>query len=150
MQVHDVMTRDPEVIAPDATLQKAAEMMRSLDVGSLPVVDGDRLAGVVTDRDIAVRGVASGADPKTAKVRDAMTKELVYCNEDQDVGEAARLMRENQVRRLPVLSGDGLLVGVVALADLAVNAPKAEAAAALAGVSEPAAPHRGPLAGLME
>jgi CBS domain-containing protein len=144
------MTREPEVISPEATLQRAAAMMRDLDVGSLPVVDGDRVAGVLTDRDIAVRAVAEGKDARTTRAREAMSQQLICCFEDQDVCEAARLMRDNQVRRLPVLNQDDLLVGVVALADLAIHGPKEEVAAALAGVSEPAEPHRGPFSGLME
>jgi CBS domain-containing protein len=89
--------------------------------GPLPVCDNDRLAGLITDRDIAVRAVAEGCDPRTTTVKDVMTPDVVYCFEDQDVQEAAQLMREHQVRRLVVLNRDKRLVGIVSLGDLAVE-----------------------------
>src|SRR5262249_45252353 len=92
MQVHDVMTRGVECVAPDTTLQEAARKMKELDVGPMPVCDNDRLVGMLTDRDIAVRAVAEGRDPKTARVRDAMTEGINYCYEDDDVAVAARQM----------------------------------------------------------
>jgi len=151
MRVKDVMTREAEVIYPDTTLKEAAELMKSLDVGALPVVDGERLLGMITDRDITVRATAAGADPCSARVRDAMTPEVIYCLEEQDATEAAGLMRENQIRRLPVLNADRLLVGMVSLGDLAVHDDStAMAAMALSGVSEPAEPQRGPFSGLLE
>src|SRR3712207_146292 len=106
MQVREVMTRDVEVVHPDATLQEAARKMDALDVGPLPVCDGDRLVGMITDRDIVVRATAAGRDPKTTHVRDAMTRDVVYCFEDQDVREAARVMEEQQIRRVVVLDRD--------------------------------------------
>ena len=117
MQVKDVMTRGAECVRPEATLQEAAQKMKSLDVGPLPVCDNDRLAGMLTDRDIVVRAVAEGKDPRTAKVREAMTPEVVYCSEDDDVADVARLMNEKQVRRLPVLDCNRRLVGIVSLCD---------------------------------
>lgn len=113
--------RDVEVVRPDATVETAAEKMKSLDVGPLPVCDGDRLVGMLTDRDIVVRAIAEGRDPKRTMVRDIMTQEVVYGFEDQDVAQAARLMEEKQVRRLVVLSRDKRLVGIVSLGDLAVE-----------------------------
>jgi len=104
MQVSDVMTRDAECTRPEATLQEAARRMKALDIGALPVCDNDRLVGVVTDRDITVRCVAEGHDPRTDHVRDAMTPQVHYCFDDSDVADAAELMREKQVRRLPVLN----------------------------------------------
>ena len=143
MQVSKVMTRDAECVRPDNTLQEAARKMRDLDVGPLPVCEDDRLVGMVTDRDIAVRGTAEGRDPKSATVRQVMTPELVYCYEDQDVGEAARLMKENQVRRLVVLNRDKRLVGIVSLGDLAVETGNEKLAGnTLEAVSEPAQPKR--------
>ena len=122
MQVSKVMTRDAECVRPDTTLQEAARKMRDLDVGPLPVCgDNDRLVGMITDRDITVRAVAEARDPRTTTVQDVMTPDVVYCFEDQDVQEAARLMRENQVRRLVVLNRDKRLVGIVSLGDLAVE-----------------------------
>ena len=138
MQVHDVMTRGVECVSPSATLQEAAQKMRDLDVGPLPVCDKDQLAGVLTDRDIAVRAVAEGLDPRSTPVRDILVPHLVYCYEDQDVREAARLMEENQVRRLLVLSRDKRLVGIVSLGDLAVEAGDERLAGkALEQVSQP-------------
>jgi len=121
MQVKDVMTRGVECVAPDATLQDAARKMKDLDVGPLPVCDNDRLAGMLTDRDIAVRAVADGRDPKTTRVRDVMSPGVTWVFEDDDVKDAARLMREKQLRRLVVLNRDKRLAGIVSLGDLAVE-----------------------------
>src|SRR3954471_24846431 len=135
------MTRDVQCVAPDTTLQEAAEKMKALDVGPLPVCDNDRLAGVLTDRDITVRAVAEGLDPKTARVREAMTPEVISCFEDQDVADAARLMKDKQVRRVLVLNRDRRLVGIVSLGDLAVETGDERLAGeALERVSEPAGP----------
>src|SRR3954447_24071874 len=144
MQVKEVMTRGVECTRPDASLQEAARKMRDLDVGRLPVCgDNDRLVGMLTDRDITLRAVAEGQDPKTARVQDVMTPDVLYCFEDQDVAEAARLMEENQVRRLAVLNSDKRLVGIVSLGDLAVKAgDEKPSGAALGQVSEPAEPRR--------
>jgi CBS domain-containing protein len=122
MQIKDVMTRDAEVIRPGATLQEAAETMRLLNVGSLPVCDGERLVGMLTDRDLTVRGTAEGVNPWQTRVEVVMTPGVVYCFEDQDLAEAARVMRENGVRRLPVLSRAKRLVGIISLDDIAVDA----------------------------
>jgi CBS domain-containing protein len=119
MQVKDVMTKGAEVVRPDATLQEAANKMRSLDVGPLPVSDGDKLVGMLTDRDITVRATAEGLDPKQTRVREVMSKELITIVEDQDVEEAAKLMQSKQIRRIPVLSRDKRLVGMLSLGDLA-------------------------------
>ncbi len=121
MQVKDVMTSEVEVISPDATLQEAAEKMQAFDVGPVPVCDGDRVVGMITDRDITVRATAVGQSPFTGLVRDAMTPNPVFCYEDQDVTEAARLMEEHQIRRLIVLNREDRLVGIVSLGDLAVE-----------------------------
>ena len=122
MKVKDVLTRGAECVGPDATLQEAARKMRDLDVGPLPVCgDNDRLVGMLTDRDITVRAVAEGKDPRTAKVPDVMTEGISYCFEDDDVEAAARLMRDKQVRRLVVLNRDKRLVGIASLGDLATE-----------------------------
>jgi CBS domain-containing protein len=137
------MTPKPECISPEESLQKAAQRMRDLDVGPLPICDNDRFTGMLTDRDITVRAVAEGLDPKTTKVRDVMTPDIVYCFEDQDVSEAANLMRERQIRRLLVLNRNKRLVVVVSLGDLAVETGDRETAGAvLQDVSEPAMSHR--------
>jgi CBS domain-containing protein len=122
MQVKEVMTHGAECIGPEESLQQAAQKMKNLDVGPLPVCgDGDRLVGILTDRDIVVRAVAEGRDPRSARVRDAMTEGIAYCFEDDDVNEAARLMTEKQIRRLVVLNRDKRLTGIVSLGDLAAE-----------------------------
>ena len=121
MKLNEIMTPGVEVIAPEATIQEAAEKMRHLDIGPLPVCDGDRLVGMVTDRDITVRAVAEGRHPGTTRVRDVMTPDVVYGFDDQDIQDAARLMEQYQIRRLPVLNHTKRLVGMVSLGDLAVH-----------------------------
>jgi len=144
MRVKDIMTPKPECVRPDETLQAAAQKMRDLDVGPLPVCgENDRLAGMITDRDITVRAVAEGKDPKTTPVREAMTEQIVYCFEDQDVREAARTMQERQLRRLVVLNGEKRMVGIVSLGDLATESgDKSTSSQVLQDVSEPSAPRR--------
>ncbi len=121
MKVKDVMTQKVECVRPDATLQEAATKMKSFDVGPIPVCEGDRVMGIVTDRDIVVRGVADGRDPRTTPVQEIMTRDLVVAREDDDVKDAARLMKEHQVRRIIVLTRDGRLAGIVSMKDLAVD-----------------------------
>jgi len=143
MRVQEMMTRRAECTRPDATLQEAAERMNTLEIGSLPVCDNDRLVGILTDRDITVRSVAQGHDSRTDSVRDAMTPRVFYCFEDQDVTEAAEIMRLNQVRRLPVLNADKRLTGIVSLGDLAVESGNEQVVGeALEGISEPSSPQR--------
>ena len=137
MKLKDVMTTQVEVVRPEASLQEAAEKMRSLDVGALPVCDGQQLKGMVTDRDITVRATAQGRDPKATLVRDVLSPELVYAFEDQDLEEVQQLMQEKQIRRLPVLSRDKQLVGIVALADVVAEAGKKDAARTVQAVSKP-------------
>ena len=138
MLVRDVMSRDVQVTEPHSTLQKAAELMKVLDVGPLPVCDGGRLVGIITDRDIAVRAVAEGQDCWEGKVRDAMSTDLAYCFEDDHVGIAARQMQEKQLRRLLVLNRDKQLVGIVSLGDLSGNTgDKQTAGETLQAVSQP-------------
>ena len=141
MRVYDVMTKNAECIRPDATLQDAASRMRDLDVGSLPVCEKERLVGLLTDRDITVRSVADGHDPRSDHVRDVMTPRVAYCFDDQDIRIAADLMREKQIRRLPVLNRDKRLVGIVSLGDLAVQTGDDRLAGqTLEGISEPTRP----------
>jgi CBS domain-containing protein len=143
MQLKDVMTPEVEVIAPEASIYEAAEKMSHLDIGPLPVCDGARLVGMLTDRDITVRAVAAGRDPRMTHVRDIMTPDVVYGFEDQDVEDAARLMEQYQIRRLPVLNRSKHLVGMVALGDLAVHAgTRPVAAEVLEQVSEPGTSRR--------
>ncbi|MGH2352468.1 MAG: CBS domain-containing protein [Chloroflexota bacterium] len=143
MKVADVMTRSVEVINPNATLAEAAEKMKALDVGPLPVCDGDQLQGMITDRDVTIRATAEGRDPMTTRVSEAMTPEVVFTYDDEDVKDAAKLMEQHQLRRLVVLNRDKKLVGIVSLGDLAVDVKddklKGEV---LEEISEPSQPKR--------
>jgi CBS domain-containing protein len=139
MRLSDIMTRDVEVMAPENTVREAAQRMRSLDVGALPICDGRRLLGMVTDRDITIRVTAEGRDPANTRVTDAMTPDVCYAFEDQDVQEAAQIMEDRQIRRLPVISRDGhQLVGIVALGDIATTGKDRLAGDTLEAISEPA------------
>ncbi len=143
MQIGNVMTRDVEVIPPKSSVRDAARKMRDLNVGSLPVCDGRRLQGMVTDRDITIRAVAEGRDPDRVAVREVMTPDVVYAYEDQDVREVADLMRGHQIRRLPIVSRERDLVGIVALGDLAVDVKDDQVTEeVLEDVSKPARPNR--------
>ncbi len=121
MKVKDVMTDEVECVGPEATLQEAAVKMKSLDVGPMPVCEGDRVTGILTDRDIVVRGVAEGRDCRATRVRDVMTRDVVCATEDDDVKDVARLMKQNQIRRVVVVTRDNRLAGIVSLGDLAVD-----------------------------
>lgn len=134
MKISEMMTRGVEFTNPDATLQQAAQMMADEDVGFLPVGDHDRMIGMITDRDIAVRGVANGRDPKKTKVRDVMTERVLYCFEDDDVEKAAESMSREQVRRLPIVDHNKRLVGIVSLGDMAMKHNPAKAGATLSSV----------------
>ncbi len=138
MQIRDVMTCNIAAVGPDATLTEAAQKMKARDVGSVAVCDGERLAGIITDRDITVRAIAEGHDPQTTTVREVMTNHVVCTADDQSVDEAARLMEDRRVRRLPVLDRDRQLVGMVSLGDLAVGTGDPQLAGdVLKRVSEP-------------
>ena len=121
MKIQDILTKDPEVIHPDATICEAAGKMKQHDIGMLPVCDGDRLVGSVTDRDLVVRGVADGADPFNTKVSEVMTNKVCYCFEDSDLDEAAQIMEDEQIRRLPVLNRQKRLVGIISIGDIALR-----------------------------
>lgn len=139
MTIQDVMTPGVECIGPDATVQTAAQRMKNLDVGAVPVCDNDQLTGMLTDRDIAIRCAAAGLDPVTCRVRDVMTPDVVYAFDDQPVEEAERLMQDRQIRRLLVLDRDRRLVGIVSLGDLATRTDdRWHAGEVLHDVSEPA------------
>jgi CBS domain-containing protein len=138
MKLREIMTRDVIVIQPDDSLQSAAKKMRDLNIGFLPVCDGEDLLGVISDRDITIRALADGMDVNIMLGRDLMTTPAIYCFEDQDVSEAARIMEENQIRRLVVLSRDDKrLVGVISLGDLARNETTDRSGQVLKKVSEP-------------
>ena len=119
--IADIMTRSIATVQRDETLQAAARRMEEMDVGSLPVLDGKAVAGIVTDRDIAVRGVAAGMIPQESLVSDVMTDDVRYCRADDSVEQVMEEMGDLQVRRLPVLDADNEIVGIVALADIATR-----------------------------
>lgn len=118
MQIANVMSRDVRLIGPDETIQAAAQMMEDEDIGFLPVGEDDRLIGMLTDRDIALRAVAKGKDPKKTKVRDVMSEQVFYCSEDTEVDDAADNMAELRIRRMPIVDDEKRLVGVVSIGDL--------------------------------
>src|SRR4051812_3864698 len=121
MKVHEIMTAHARCVEPDNTLVEAAGLMRELDVGALPVCDGDRIAGIVTDRDLVVRSIADGHDPNQVTVREVMSQGVSYVLADQDVEEAVRVMEQKQIRRVPVLNREKLLVGIISLGDVAIS-----------------------------
>jgi CBS domain-containing protein len=125
MDAKDVMTREPSTLGPEATLGEAATLMRQEDCGSIPIVEGARLVGIVTDRDIVVRAVAAGKDPKTTRVSEVMSADPVTIGPDTDVDEAARIMADRQIRRLPVID-DGKLVGILVIGQIARKEPDEE------------------------
>ena len=142
MDVAKVMTREVEIVRPDATVQEAAQKMKDIEGGSLPVCDGRKLQGMLTDRDVTVRAVAEGRDPRMTKVRDVMTADIVYGRTGQDIKEIAETMASHQIRRLPIVDDNNDLVGIVALGDLSVDADEQLGGDVLADVSTPSKPKR--------
>ena len=140
MKVHEIMTAHARCVGPENTLVEAAGLMRELDVGALPVCEEERLVGMVTDRDITLRGVAGGRDPNTTPIHDVMSLGIVYVFADQPVEEVARIMEERQIRRVPVLNRGKRLVGIVSLGDIAISSSPAFSGIALRDVSEPREP----------
>jgi CBS domain-containing protein len=140
MKVSNAMTRNVKVASPSQTIRDAARMMAEIDAGSLPVGDNERLVGMITDRDIAVRAVAEGKSPET-KVSDVMSKEVLYCYDDQDVEEVSRNMGDVKVRRLPVVNRDKRLVGIISLGDLARKEDASTAGQTMANISQPGGQH---------
>ena len=137
MQVREIMSQGVEVVSHDALLKEAALKMKTLDVGLMPVCDGSKLQGILTDRDITIRATAEGHDPLKTKVSEIMSKDVAYCFEDQDIDEAMKIMEARQIRRLPILNREKRLVGIVSLGDIALHAPKKEAGETLKEISEP-------------
>jgi CBS domain-containing protein len=124
--IRDLMTSNPTTVQPSTPVAQAAQIMKTEDAGAVPVVEGEQLVGMLTDRDITIRVVAEGKDPQTATVGEIASKQLVTLDPQQNVEEAVRLMAEHQVRRLPVVEEDGKLVGIVAQADVARKADTAK------------------------
>ena len=140
MKVSKCMTRDVELVSPTQTIRDAAQMMAELDAGALPVQQDDRLVGMITDRDIAVRAVAQGKSPETP-VRDVMSPELLYCFEDQEIEDVSRNMGEVKVRRLPVVNRDKRLVGIISIGDLALKEEQTLTGSTLARISKTGGNH---------
>jgi len=140
MKIGKIMHHEVQVISPEESLRNAAAMMKRLDAGVLPVGEHDKLIGMITDRDIAIRGIAEGKGPD-AKVHDVMSQQVKYCFEDEDVNHVAQNMAELQVRRLPVMNRDKRLVGIVSLGDLATQGSLPKTARALHGISQPGGRH---------
>ena len=140
MRINECMTRDVRIIDPDETIEDAAQAMAEIDAGILPVGKGDRLVGMISDRDIAIRGVAQGRAP-TAKVREVMTSEVLYCFVDDDAEDVLDNIAEIQVRRLPVLDRDKRLVGIVSISDFAGNAESMHVGEVLGEVARPSGLH---------
>lgn len=140
MQVREIMTEEVKVesLPVDAVLEEAARQMKSLDVGMLPIYQDKRLVGMLTDRDIIIRALAEGLDPKNTRVSAVMTPEVIYCFLDQDVSEAAKLMEDKQIRRLIVLDRDKKMAGIISLGDIASTKNKNLTGEALEKISEPA------------
>ena len=142
MKIREIMTPDAQCIQPDDTMVDAASLMRQLDVGVLPVCEEGEVVGMITDRDITIRAVADARHPATTLVREIMSTGTIPVYEDQEVGEVVQIMEEHQIRRAPVLSREGRLVGIVSLGDIAVDGSAALSGEALKFVSQPAAPVR--------
>ena len=139
MKLKDILTKDPEVISPEAMICEAGKLMKQHDIGMLPVCDGERLVGAVTDRDLAVRAVAGGHDPLKTRVKEVMTPGICWCFEDQSLEEVARLMEEKQIRRIAVLNREKRLVGIASLGDFALRSKDEHLTEEiLEGVSQPA------------
>lgn len=137
-QLKEVMSTQVECLAAETPLNEIAAKMKELDAGSIPICQNDRLVGMVTDRDIVVKALGAGRDPGMMRAEEVMTSPIVYCYEDQDIGEAARIMEVKQIRRLVVLSRQKRLVGIVSLGDLSVRAGDEIAEEVLESVSKPA------------
>ena len=140
MKVSKIMTRDVRLLSPNNTIREAASLMAEIDAGALPVGENDRLVGMVTDRDIVIRGIAQGR-PLDAKIADVMSKEMLYCVDTDEIDDVARNMGKAQVRRLPVVNSDKRLVGIVSLGDLARNDDPTTIGRAVSHVSTPGGKH---------
>lgn len=139
--IQEVMTRDVQTISTQETVQRAAQLMDELNVGAIPVVDDGKLVGMVTDRDITVRSVAVGQDPTTTRVNDVMSTDVRTCTIDQSVEDVLAQMADVQIRRVPVLDGNGQIIGIVSLGDVVTKAP-ADVEQTLDEISTPSEPDR--------
>jgi CBS domain-containing protein len=137
MKISKIMSSGVEIISPDDTIQSAAAKMKEADVGFLPVGENDKLIGMLTDRDIALRAVAEGKNPATCKVREIMTDKVLYCREDDAVEDAATSMAEMQIRRVPIVNDEKRLVGVLSIGDIAFRHKASTAGKTLGSVCSP-------------
>jgi CBS domain-containing protein len=142
MIVKEVMTTNPEIVKTADTVTQAAAVMKNVNIGVVPVFEGEDAVGVLTDRDITVRVVAEGKDPGGLKVSDIMTRDVLACNENADVYETAKIMKQRQVRRLLVKNDQGKVVGMVSLGDLATKIDEKTSGEVLEEISKPARPER--------
>ncbi len=142
MKIREIMTPSVRCVRPEDTLVDAASLMRELDVGILPVLKGSAVLGMITDRDITIRAVAAARPPADTQVREVMTPGVFFVHDDQDVEEALEVLKEHQIRRVPVVSRDHRLVGILSLGDIAVDASTAQSGEVLKHVSRPAEPVR--------
>jgi CBS domain-containing protein len=142
MVVKEIMTKGVETVRPDTVLEEAANKMKTLDVGVLPVFDGKLLMGMLTDRDIVVRSVSKGDDPRNTSAGDVMSTEIVSCYDDDELQSVAEMMESKKVRRIPVLNRDEELVGMISLGDMADRGDRGLAGEALEEVSRPSAPEK--------
>lgn len=140
MKVRDVMTKDVATLNPDDTIERAAQLMKQYNVGSIPVCENEKVIGIITDRDIAIRSVAQGENGRNQKVREVMSSNPVLINSETDIHDAARIMSERQIRRLPVVENNNI-IGIVAIGDIAVESKLSDdAGEALSSISEPSTP----------
>ncbi len=143
MMVKDIMTKDVDVMPKSASLKEVADLMKKRNVGSIPIVEAARVIGLVTDRDIAIRSTAMGHDPNEVTAGDIMSRDLAFVFLDQDVKEAAKIMQDKQIRRIPVLDRQMQMVGIVSLGDLAVEAKQDKLTGdTLEAISKPSKPTR--------
>jgi CBS domain-containing protein len=140
MRISECMSRDVRLARPSDTIQAAARMMANIDCGCMPVQENDRLAGMITDRDIAIRAVADGKGPDTP-ISEVMSRDVKYCYEDDDVDDVLRNMGDIKLRRLPVVNREKRLVGIISLSDLATGGERPHAGEALQHIAEPGGPH---------
>jgi len=142
MKVKEIMTENAKVIQPGTTIKEAAGIMRDMDVGVLPIADGDNISGILTDRDIVIRAVAEGKDPSEVKAGETASNDITWCYEDEDVEEVSGKMKKHKIRRLPVVDREEKLVGIVSLGDLAVQSSEEMAGETLEEISTPNRPER--------
>ena len=142
MRIREAMTRQVRTVTPSSSIREAARAMAELDVGALPVSEGDRLVGMVTDRDLVLRGIAQGYTPENTRLDGLITRQVQCCHEDDAVDEVLQQMRDAGIRRMPVLDRDERLVGILTLGDVAAKTESPQAGEALAEISQPARPDR--------